>query len=72
MPVPTLNGKVELSPEEQRRLGKSCLYCDLLWEDLGVAIEYDSSTFHGTGKELSQTLDRRSVLEEKPTMYSTT
>ena len=65
MPMPELNGPVELTFDEQRRLDKTCLYCDLLWRDFGVAIEYDSATFHGNGRELSQTLDRRSVLEEK-------
>ena len=65
MPAPKLNGCVKLSLSERRRLGVSYLKCDLLWRDLGVAIEYDSLQFHGTSTALSRTLDRQSVLEEK-------
>ena len=63
LPAPIMNGEVGLGERESRLLGCERLYCDLLWPEQRVAVEYDSLTFHGSSSSLARTLDRRTALE---------
>lgn len=61
-PLPCLNPKVGLDPKQRRVLGKSHLYCDLLWESSKLAIEYDSDAFHAGATKINDDSLRRNIL----------
>lgn len=46
LPVPEMNGRLDLDFEAKDICGKDYLRIDLLWRDRGVGIEYDSDAFH--------------------------
>lgn len=60
--LPTLNARIDLTPEQRRILGKSHLRCDLLWEEAAFAIEYDSDAFHTGIEKISSDSLRRNIL----------
>ena len=64
LPVPEINGPVTINDEQVRFLNSTGLSCDLYWRDANLAVEYDSKTHHGSSKDLSHTLDRRTVLND--------
>lgn len=57
-----LNEPVKLRREAERIAHDSSLVCDVLWPERGVALEYDSSQFHGSSLRLSRDSRRRSAL----------
>ena len=57
-----LNEPVKLRREAERIAHGSSLVCDVLWPERGVALEYDSSQFHGSSLRLSRDSRRRSAL----------
>lgn len=61
LPKPTLNSPVHLDEDAQRISGQSFAVCDLLWEDRGCAVEYDSDMMHEGRRK--QDIERRNALE---------
>ena len=57
-----LNEPIKLRREAERIAHGSSLVCDVLWPERGVALEYDSSQFHGSSSRLSRDSRRRSAL----------
>lgn len=57
-----LNEPIKLRREPERIAHGSSLVCDVLWPERGVALEYDSSQFHGSSSRLSRDSRRRSAL----------
>ena len=62
LPLPEMNGVIDLNERAADMVGKRYFRCDLLWARFRVAIEYDSDMFH-TGKEkIANDSVRRNVL----------
>lgn len=60
--LPVLNGKIDLTPQQRKILGKSHLRCDLFWGDAGLAVEYDSDGFHTGAEKINADSLRRNIL----------
>lgn len=61
-PIPALNSRIDLTSQQRRVIGKSCLYCDVLWERPKLAIEYDSDLFHAGATKINDDSLRRNIL----------
>lgn len=55
--MPTLNYRIDFTPEEQRLFGRPYVILDLYWPEYGFGIEYDGGESHEGEKQLSS--DRR-------------
>ena len=55
-------GCVKNARKSQQLIG-SILKCDLLWRSAGVAVEYDSDSFHANAERIERDALRRDLLE---------
>ena len=62
LPAPQLNGRVEVNRRRGALVSQEFYVCDLLWRDAGVAIEYDSTTFHSGADRMARDARRRGEL----------
>ena len=62
LPAAELNGRVAVFDEQVGGCSTD-KYCDMLWRAQKVAIEYESSAFHGNAETLRADSRRRSVLQ---------
>ncbi|MDD5806839.1 MAG: hypothetical protein PUD02_05870 [Eggerthellales bacterium] len=62
LPPAELNGRVTVFGEQSRGCS-AAKYCDMLWRAQKVAIEYESSAFHGNAETLRADSRRRSILQ---------
>ncbi len=65
IPSPVLNYQIKLTDKERHLLKRRELYLDAYWENSKVALEYDSTMFHGTPKERTTDSKRRDFLLSK-------
>ena len=62
LPAPQLNGRVEPRRQANGLLNQSFYVCDLLWRSAGVAVEYDSTSFHSGAQRMAHDARRRGDL----------
>lgn len=62
LPKPQMNPHV--NPKQRKRFisNGTCYYCDLLWPEAAIALEYDSFEFHGTRTAQANDAKRRTEL----------
>ena len=60
--LPKMNGAVAVPEALQGRIGASVLHCDLLWEEQGVVMEYDSDRYHTGPERIERDAQRKNNL----------
>ena len=63
IPAPELNHELALGPRAARVLGHTTITPDLLWEDVRLAVEYDSDAEHVGADRIARDSRRRLALE---------
>ena len=61
LPAPELNRRVDIGDTSKNRSGKSFYVCDLFWPKAGLAVEYDSDSYHSGADRIAA--DSRKRLE---------
>lgn len=62
LPKPYMNRRIVPQNRSGFVSNTTCYYCDLLWPDAAVALEYDSFEFHGTCQAHADDAKRRTEL----------
>ena len=62
LPAPTLNGRVELTPDERHTAGRSYFECDMIWENQKTVVEYDGHDDHESREDRARDALKRNVL----------
>lgn len=65
LPRPLLNVRIELSPDEQREVGRKYLECDEHWEKEHVVIEYDGHDDHESREARAKDALKRNLLTSR-------
>lgn len=61
-PLPRLNHRVPIPAYARHLFSKRHYVCDLCWPEHGVALEYDSDTYHSGAQRIASDSARRSAL----------
>lgn len=61
IPKPQLNRTLKLRVQDRSHIGIAQLRPDMLWEDKGVCLEYDSTSFHGAEIQLANDAKRKNA-----------
>ena len=59
LPAPELNRRIDIVSPTKDRPGKSYYVCDLFWPEEGLAVEYDSDTYHSGADRIARDSKRR-------------
>lgn len=62
LPKPQMNLRVDPRRRSRFVSDGTCYYCDLIWPEAAVALEYDSFEFHGTRRAQADDAKRRAEL----------
>ena len=62
IPLPVMNGLVDVPASMRKTVSKSCYYCDLYWPDIRLALEYGSDERHTGSGRIFQDSSRRADL----------
>ena len=72
LPKPLMNNRVDPKGRTRFAAEERCYYCDLLWPDIGMALEYDSSQFHGAKTSAADAKRRTDLLNRGIVVISVT
>ncbi|MCL2632564.1 MAG: hypothetical protein FWD45_05725 [Coriobacteriia bacterium] len=62
LPIPELNSRIAQTKTAARIADRSYYSCDLFWADAGLAVEYDSDSFHTGAERIARDASRRNAL----------
>jgi len=59
LPAPELNKRISAGTEIKKRWGKAFYVCDLFWQEVNLAVEYDSDLYHTGAKRIASDSKKR-------------
>lgn len=62
LPLPQMNGRVDVGKRSRKAATKSYYKCDLYWDKANLAVEYESDLCHTGSNDIANDSARRSAL----------
>lgn len=62
LPVPQMNGRIDVGKRARKAATKNYYKCDLLWPEANLAVEYESDLCHTGSNDIANDSARRSAL----------